>query len=489
MKRAFVLSIFVLSINQLFAGGLVTNTNQSARFTRMLWRNATLGVDAVYFNPAGLSRYQDGLYFSLNNQYIIQNQVINNNYAYLNDSLFDYKGTVRAPLFPGFYAAYRIGDFTISGGFNPIGGGGGALFPDGLPSLESMVADLVPQLSSQISLIDMAIIAESGTDPGFRNITGYSSSIEFEGSSVFYGYQANLSYAVSENMSLAIGARYIQAKNTYLGKVNEVTIITPGNYGGVQSPGDYLRYIAGRPYIGEESDIGKELLEKAAQLDAQTNLEADVLMKGNGLTPIFSINYYPNENISLSARYEFKTKLELATIVNEGRDGGGMFIDGQAVVADIPAFMALGGSYTTDEGFTISAGINYYFDKMNDYDGSFTREIEMIDRNSIEYGIGFDYAVTDFLNVSAGWLGFKTGVNDLYQSDQRFSLNSNTLGGGIGIRIAESMDLDLGASYTICQNGSRGYIHNVGGQNIAVTEDYKKSTLVIGAGINFYFEY
>jgi long-chain fatty acid transport protein len=489
MKKALVLVICILSVNQIIAGGLVTNTNQSARFTRMLWRDATLGVDAVYFNPAILSRYEDGFYLSFNNQYINQNQLINNNYSYLTDSLFDYTGTVTAPLFPGVYAAYKIGSFTISGGFNPIGGGGGAEFPDGLPSLEVMVADLVPQMSSQLSLIDQTVLGQTGTDPGFRQIGGYNSNIYFKGSSVYYGYQANLSYAVSDNMSLAIGTRFVQARNTYKGSVSDVSIIAPDRYGGVQSPGNYLRYIAARPYIGAESPIGQSLLNNATQLDARTNIEADVIIKGTGLTPLVSMNYSPNENMNLSVKYEFKTRLELATVVNDGMDAGGMFIDGQAVVADIPAMLALGAAYTTEEQFTITAGLHYYFDKSNDYDGSLTREVNMIDRNSLEYGLGFDYALTDFLNVSAGWLGFSTGVNDLYQSDQRFSLNSNTLGGGVGIRISENIDFDLGGSYTMYRDGQRAYIHNVAGQNMAITENYSKSTFIVAAGINLYFEY
>ena len=37
-----------------FAGGLVTNANQSAMFTRFQCRDASLDIDAAYYNPAGL---------------------------------------------------------------------------------------------------------------------------------------------------------------------------------------------------------------------------------------------------------------------------------------------------------------------------------------------------------------------------------------------------------------------------------------------------
>jgi len=41
------------------AGGIVTNTNQSATYIRMLARDASTSIDAVYFNPAGMVKLDD----------------------------------------------------------------------------------------------------------------------------------------------------------------------------------------------------------------------------------------------------------------------------------------------------------------------------------------------------------------------------------------------------------------------------------------------
>ena len=35
------------------AGGLLTNTNQHVAFNRMMSREASIGIDGVYYNPAG----------------------------------------------------------------------------------------------------------------------------------------------------------------------------------------------------------------------------------------------------------------------------------------------------------------------------------------------------------------------------------------------------------------------------------------------------
>ncbi|NTV78917.1 MAG: hypothetical protein HGA25_07260, partial [Clostridiales bacterium] len=46
----------------ILAGGLVTNTNQSAMYTRLQNRNASTDIDAVYFNPAGLTKLGNGFF-------------------------------------------------------------------------------------------------------------------------------------------------------------------------------------------------------------------------------------------------------------------------------------------------------------------------------------------------------------------------------------------------------------------------------------------
>ena len=57
-----------------FAGGLLTNTNQHAAFVRNPARFASLDIDAVYFNPAGIAFLQDGFHLSANWQMVWQDR-------------------------------------------------------------------------------------------------------------------------------------------------------------------------------------------------------------------------------------------------------------------------------------------------------------------------------------------------------------------------------------------------------------------------------
>lgn len=60
MKRLTFVFALSMQLTLSFANGLLTNTNQSTQFVRMMSRNASLGIDGVYYNPAGLIKLEDG---------------------------------------------------------------------------------------------------------------------------------------------------------------------------------------------------------------------------------------------------------------------------------------------------------------------------------------------------------------------------------------------------------------------------------------------
>ncbi|MGQ9620704.1 MAG: outer membrane beta-barrel protein [Bacteroidales bacterium] len=542
MKKLLAFFIMICVPGLLIAGGLVTNTNQSALYTRLQSRNASTSIDAVYFNPAGLTKLGNGIFVSLNNQTIGQTKSVLNNYTYLAGKPKEYIGKVSAPVFPGVYAALKAGKFVVSAGFNPVGGGGGAKYDDGLPSFEMPVSDLVPLLVSQ------SIPA-----------TQYSADIFFEGTSVYFGYQANLSYEINDRVSVAAGVRLVTVKNTYNGYLKNIKI-NP-NYpafgssftGGMVLARDFFTagattlsnlssgatsYSAGlQPII--DAGYGSVLLSNGtsvglttdqiaqiqqilgaagltpAQIAAATistsqatlneaapvfsskatamtgyaamtqDVEVDAEQTGSGFSPILSMNISPIDNLNISLKYEFKTKLELTTKVNDNK-GGGVFTDGEKVIADMPAMLAAGVEFRPIDRLLLTGSINMYFDNDVDYDGSESENIDMIDKNFTEYAFGAEFGLTNNIRVSAGWLGTFTGVNSSYQNDQRYSLNTHSFGGGLGIRILPMLDLNLGGSYTIYTEGSKDFSHMLGTLPVPVTETYNKDTWVVAIGLDLY---
>jgi len=542
--RKFLISVLgTLITGSMFAGGLVTNTNQSALYTRLQSRNASTSIDAVYYNPAGLTKLGNGFFLSINNQTIGQTRSVLNNYTYLNGTPKDYIGKVSAPLFPSVYAALKAGKFAVSVGVNPIGGGGGATYEDGLPSFEMSISDLVPLLMSQ----------------GIPT-TQYSADIFFEGTSIYFGYQANLSYEINDMLSVAAGIRFVTAKNTYNGYLKSIMVNpTYPAFGAAYTGGMVLAsgfftsgattltglatgataYYSGlQPIIdggggsvllSNGTNVGlttqqvtqiQQIMGAAGQTPteigtatigyaqavlgvaapvfstkatamtgyaaATQDIEVEAEQTGTGFSPILSLNISPADNLNIALRYEFKTKLELTTKVFDNK-GGGVFTDGQKVIADMPAMFAAGVEFRPIDRLMVTGSMNMYFDKNVDYDGSETLNINMIDKNFTEYAFGAELGLTKMIRVSAGWLGTFTGVNENYQNDQRYSLNTHSFGAGLGIRILPMLDLNVGGQYTLYKEGSKGFNHLLGIIPVPVTEVYNKDTWVIGAGLDFYF--
>ena len=255
------------------------------------------------------------------------------------------------------------------------------------------------------------------------------------------------------------------------------------------SPGDYLRTIAAHAYAAAIESVAPGTIAAlnggGAVLDAMTNVEADVIEEGTGFTPIVSINITPIEMLNVAIKYEFKTKLELNTTVNDGKDAGGMFVDGSTKVADMPAQLSVGASLRPIDKLTLAAGANYYFDKNNDYDGSLDLDVAMIDKNFFEYSFGVEYALNKMIRVSAGYSGTQTGVNSAYQSDLRYSLNTSTFAGGFGLTITPMIDVNIGGMYTMYSEGENTVVSST--TSLSATEVYDTKTWVIGVGVDLHF--
>ena len=82
MRKLSLISIVLLIVSiPTFAGGLLTNTNQHVLFLRMLARDASTDIDAVYSNPAGLAFMEDGFHLSFNGQSAFQTRTITSTFA------------------------------------------------------------------------------------------------------------------------------------------------------------------------------------------------------------------------------------------------------------------------------------------------------------------------------------------------------------------------------------------------------------------------
>lgn len=478
----------LISSQLLWAGGLVTNTNGSAAWVRTLSRNATLGVDAVYFNPAGLAQLSNGLHLSISNQSIFQTRTISSSYPYLAGTPKSYEAELTAPFFPTVYAAYKMDKWTFSAGFNVIGGGGSADFPAGLPSLEIPVGSLVPMLQGALAPIDAGIVGAGFPDPGFRNITGYNMSASFSGSSNYFGYQLGATYAINDMISVALGGRLVTASNSYEGSLTGITIDAPAAYGGTQTPGAYLRLVAQTPGL-DPTTVGL-LNGTAAALDGATaDKELNAIQKGTGFTPIIGVNLHLSDMLNIAAKYEHHTKIELT---NETEvDDVDMFPDGEKTRADLPGMFALGVQVSPLKKLTATAGFNYYLDKPAYYGdeneaGEQINNETSIDENGYSYMFSLEYKLLGILGISAGYSGGNNGVNDNYQSDFGYALKSQTVGGGVFVDLGEMVTINAGVAFVMYDDYTKSQTYTPMGfpGPVPFTDTYGKKTTIVAVGVD-----
>ena len=508
MKRIF---LFVLAgfftVNVLFAGGIVTNTNQSAAWVRWLVMDASTGIDAAYYNPAGLMELNNGFHLSLSNQFIFQTQTITSDYTYLNENPKNFSADVKALLFPDIYAVYKLDKFAFSFGLMPIGGGGSADFAQGTPSFEIPVSNLPPLLYNSLKDLDAFVTSVNGTDPHYRDVTGYGLSAAFNGSSVYLGYQGNVSYAVNDMLSLSVGVRYVVVNNTYKGHLTDIVVDAPDQYGGTQPPAQYLNVVAddveniNHPFA---PGLAAMVRSAAADIAAQTaDAYVDVKQTGHGITPVIGINIHPMNNLNIGLKYEHHTRIEVTN--HTTTDSLGMFPDGAKSRSDLPSMFSAGVSYQPLPKLTVQAGFHYYLDKTAYYgkvatdstgmpivesDGSFVQvnNEDFMNNNTWELGVGVQYMFSKMIGVSAGYLKVNSGANERYQSDLGYSLSTNTVGGGFVVNFSDKMSLNLGFDYVMYQkdkvNLSEKFSDDV---TIDYANTYEKNTIVFGVGLDMSF--
>jgi long-subunit fatty acid transport protein len=483
MKRMNFLLVFMLVSSQiLMAGGLKTNVNQSAAWARTLSRDATLDIDAVYFNPAGLAHMSNGLHLSLSNMSIFQTRTITSDYRFLSPTPKTYETDLVAPFFPNLYVAYKMDKWTFSGGFGIVGGGGSADFPNGIPDFEVPIASIPTQLEALV-----------GPQPA---IDGYNMLSSFNGSSAYLGYQIGATYAINDIFSVAIGGRLVTAKNSYEGALTDVTLNVPLFGADPVTPGNYLRGVI--PFIPPSTPgydlIVAGLLAGADTFDEETaDKYLNATQKGTGFTPIISLNIHPSDMFNFAIRYEHHTKIELTNDTDV--DDVGMFPQGEKVRADLPGMFAVGAWVRPIPKLTASLGFNYFLDKSAYYGnmdaaGEQIDNEKTIDENGFTYSIALEYRLIDMLGLSAGFTSGNNGVNDDYQSNITYELKSKTWGAGVFVDVGEKVTINAGVNFTSYDDYSQpeSYLLSPGVPASAVpyTDTYEKKTTIFAIGVDFH---
>lgn len=332
MKKFLLTAAALVVAAVVYAGDYLTNTNQSIRFLRNPARVGAIGIDGVYFNPAGVTFMQEGWHIQFNWQSPHQKRDVYANYGplfganYLNpgiaeaDGAFSRKftGKVDVLMQPSLFAAYNTGDWSFQFGFGILGGGGECKFKQGIGAFEALVG--------QMGMAKMGAL-----------FGGYSLNQYVEGKSFYYGITMGAARKIGDKLSVSLGLRGIIASNHFKGRVDNITFRTIG--------GDIIP--AGNDYV------------------------LDCKQSGFGISPILGVDFRPNQYINLALRYEFRTHLEVESKAKNndafnalaaGLPAFAKYLDKAKHNADMPSMLAFGAEISPLPFLRIDAGYNHYFD-------------------------------------------------------------------------------------------------------------------------------
>lgn len=543
MKKVILISFLALAGSSAFAGGLMTNTNQSVHFLRNPALDATTGIDGVYANPAGLIFLTDGLHLSLNNQSAYQTRTITSTFAPFaannnGNATKVFTGEASAPLIPSFQLAYKKDRYAISAAFAVTGGGGKAVFNNGLPSFEAPA-----------SMIPLSLKANG------INTTTYSVDQFMEGRQYIFGVQLNGTYKINDALSAAVGLRLNIVNNGYKGHLKNIQInpnqpafgasyngsalvsaskfftdaatalntwaagansyatglqpivaggggttllangtsaglsaaqiaqiqgllgaagLTPGQIGAINIQTAQATLSAAAPVF-----TGKATA-MSANAAATADKQLESTQSGWGVTPILSINY-KLDKLNLAAKYEFRSALNVQNKTTI--DDTGLYKDGVNTPHDIPAFLSVGGDYQITKSWNVSAGYHHFFDS----DANMANDKQKYINGGInEYLLGTEYIINKIFLVSAGGQITRTGVTDAYQSDMSFSLNSYSVGFGGAVNITPDLRLNLAYFFTNYSPWTKTSV-SYNGTGVAGSDTYDRTNKVFGIGVEYRF--
>lgn len=482
------------------AGGLLTNTNQNIAFLRNPARDAAIGIDGVYSNPAGVAFLDNGFHLSVNLQNAHQTRTIKTGFPLFagnvkspGQTIHEFEGKADAPVIPSLQAAYNKGKWSFQFGFAITGGGGKCEFDGGLGSFEKVVAGVTTYSSTINNLYQTlgALGIPGMAGHGMGQQYGYDSYMR--GRQYYYGFTLGAAYKVTDNLSVYGGLRMLYGTSNYYGYVKNIAVehIENGTSSMVPASKHFAELSAQlNQYAGIMEAVGKP--EQAQQLAAAAgqvlalsagtqDIELNCDQTGWGVAPIIGVDYKLGK-LNLAAKYEFKTRMRLKNKSANSLSAKGIsmldkFGDGKKVAEDSPALLTVGAQYEILPQLRVMAGWHHYFDVDTK---QYTKD--MLD-DSNEYLFGAEYDINKRLQVSAGAQRTKYGMKDAGMNDISFNVDSWSFGLGIGVNVTENIKVNAAYFQTLYDD----YNMSEGAAPAMTTNSFTRTNRVLGLGVDMKF--
>ena len=487
MKKSIIsLVVFMMTTGGVFAGGILTNTNQSVLFLKNPARDAAIGLDGVYSNPAGVAFMPEGFHIALNWQYAHQTRTVTSvSPLYVlgrknnNNERKIFEGVADAPFIPSLQGAWNKGNWSLQFNLSVPGGGGSCEFADGLGSFERVVGSIANMLEP---------LGAQGYD-----MDGY-----MKGRQYFYGVQLGAAYKIHPNLSVYGGLRLLYGDATYKAKISNIQVKTENGY---VDFADFMTTSTATvnvaldlvnagiaQYEAAGIPVPAELLARQAQLES-TKANLTQLQKyaqgvnllcnqdGLGIAPIIGIDW-KYKNFNFAAKYEFKTQIRMkneSTVFEASEiDAVNKYKDGEKVNEDAPALLTIGAQWKPIDVVSLNIGWHHYFDKNASW---YNNAQDLLKHDTNEFLAGVEWDITDKLNVSCGGQLTRYGLSDDYMNDISFVVNSYSIGFGFNYKVSEKVSVKAAYFQTYYNDYDR-----VDATNPQIKDTFTRTNRVFGVG-------
>lgn len=470
-KMTMALVATMMIATSAFAGGPMTNTNQSASFLRSIARGTSLDPDAVYNNPAGVVFMENGFHIGLNDQMAAQTRTISSTYGAFamgaenrGMATKEFQGEVFSPVIPSVHLAWKHNRWAIMAGLGVNGGGGSLEFDEGLGSFErqfSVLPGAINQLGAAMGL----------------SASAYDMDMELTGKSMTLAFNVGAAFRITDWLSIAAQVRVGVTNNSYVGEIDDIeinpTMAAMGLNGQMMNASQFFT-AAGQALGAIDPALAGEAAKYAA-LTADHIL--DVKQKGTSVSPVLALAFHKGKwDASIKYEFEMGTELDIESAPVSAKDPviNSIFADGTTVKAETPALLSAAVSRHFGP-VKVTAEWHHYFDK--DAENSFSNVIE---GNTNEALLGAEWTISDKWLVSAGVQRTALNMIENNYSDMNFSCPSWSVGFGAAYSFSERVRLNLGIMPTFYEDvTARGVA-----SGLDFTDVYSRTSWAWGVGLD-----
>jgi long-chain fatty acid transport protein len=305
-------------------------------------------------------------------------------------------------IIPSMIGVYKKGNWAAFGAFTIPAGGGKVVYNNGSATTMGYLAAFNFALTQPPYSLPAATYYDT------------ISSQSTEAESIYYGLTLGGAYEFNDLVSIALGARFIDANITAQASIAMIP-----------------------------SALGAGLGMVARSFNTDYEKKAD------GLGGFIGMSITPKGPFNIGLRYETKTKLDFETSVNS--DNTGMIVNGAKEREDLPGLLGIGVGYRINPDIKIDTSFTYYLEKDATRQATRFKDVG----NGYDLGMAIEYAFNPKLKGSFGYMIMDISMKPDNIQPEAPDLDAKVVCAGLFYKFKPYLDLNFALLRTFYESEVR----------------------------------